>query len=70
MHLSNVTTEPVFIEPIAVDLKQIIEHGESPTAVILAISVFAAVLLNSLAKLVDVIGIVLKLKNLSKKSDE
>jgi hypothetical protein len=62
------TTEPI-LTPIAVDLKQLVEHGESPTAVILAIAIFTAVLLQSLTKLVGGVGLMLQKFNGSKSDD-
>ncbi len=64
----NVTTEPV-LTPIAVDLKQLVEHGESPTALILAIAIFTAILLESLTKLMGGIGQLLHPSNGSKKDN-
>jgi hypothetical protein len=60
------TTEPI-LTPIAVDLKQLIEHGESPTAVILAIAIFTTVLLQSLTKLVSGVSSLLHKSNGSEK---
>jgi hypothetical protein len=69
MTSNNVTTEPVLIEPITVDLKPIIEHGQSPTAIILAITIFTAVLLNSLTKLFYGFAFILKKGHVSKKHE-
>lgn len=66
----NITTEKVVLEPISVDLKQIIEHGESPTAVILAITIFTGVLLGSVVKLIDGISLMLQRFDCSKKREE
>jgi hypothetical protein len=63
MTSNNITTEPVSIEPISIDLGKIIEHGESPTAIILALTVLAAVFLESLTKLINGIGLILKRTN-------
>jgi hypothetical protein len=68
MTSTHSTTEPI-LTPIAVDLKQIVEHGESPTAVILAIAIFTAVLLQSLTKLVGGVGSLLHKSNGSKSDD-
>ena len=48
MTSNNITTEQAYIKPINSDLKQLIEHGESPTAIILTLTIFTAVLLKSL----------------------
>jgi hypothetical protein len=66
---NNITTEPVLIEPISIDLDKIIEHGESPTAIILAITILTAVLLDSLTKLLKVIGTILESTNSPNKDD-
>jgi hypothetical protein len=62
------TTEPI-LAPITVDLKQLVEHGESPTAIILAIAIFTAVLLQSLTKLIDGVDSLIHKLNGSKSDD-
>lgn len=53
------TTEPS-IPPIApIDPKQIVEHGNSPTAIILAIAILLAVFLGSMTGLVKAIALVI-----------
>jgi hypothetical protein len=66
---NNVTTEPV-LTPISVDLRQLVEHGESPTALILAIAIFTAVSLDSLTKLISGIGLILQKSNSSKSHED
>jgi hypothetical protein len=48
MTSNNITTAQAYIEPIYSNLKQLIEHGESPSAIILTLTIFTAVLLKSL----------------------
>jgi hypothetical protein len=66
---NNVTTETV-LTPISVDLKQLVEHGEPPTALILAIAIFTAVSLDSLTKLIGGIGLILQKSNSSKSHED
>lgn len=53
MTSNNIITERASANPTNVDLQPIIEHGESPTAVILAVTIFTTFLLSSLIKLID-----------------
>lgn len=49
-----VTTQPV--SPIIpIDPKPIVEHGESPTAIILAIAILLAILFQSMTGLIQII---------------
>jgi hypothetical protein len=53
---SQLTTTNQTIPPIApIDPKTIVENGESPTAIILAIAILIAILLGSVTGLVQVI---------------
>ena len=49
--LNEQTTLPIN----SIDLKPIVEHGESPTAIILAIAFLLTVLLGSVTKLIQAI---------------
>jgi hypothetical protein len=68
MTSNHSTTEPI-LTPISVDLKQLVEHGESPTAIILVIAIFTAVLLQSLTKLVGGVSSRLHQSNGSEKDE-
>ncbi|QYO63386.1 hypothetical protein [Leptolyngbya sp. 7M] len=50
-NVTHQTTSP--ISPI--DIQPIVEHGESPTAIILAISILIFVFVGSIPKLIQVI---------------
>jgi hypothetical protein len=69
MTSNYITTEPILIEPISIDLGKIIEHGESPTAIILATAIFTAVFLESLARLIKGILFVLNTTDFPNKDD-
>ena len=49
----GITTKPVHSNFITVDLKPLIENGDSPTAIILALTIFTSALIGALAKLRD-----------------
>jgi hypothetical protein len=68
MTSNHSTTEPI-LTPISIDLKQLVEHGESPTAIILAIAIFTAILLQSLTKLVGGVSSLLHKSNGSEKDE-
>lgn len=60
MTSNNITTQPPAAQPITVDLKAIIEHGDSPTALILAITIFTSIVLESLRKFALAMGQVVR----------
>jgi len=51
MATQNTITGQVSGEPIVIDVTPLVEHGDSPTAIILTLTIFTSVLLGSLAKL-------------------
>lgn len=53
------TTTSQAISSTPVDITEIVEHGESPTAIILAIAILIAVLVGSMTKLVQVIVVLI-----------
>jgi len=58
MSQNQLTTTSRMIPPIApIDSKPIIEHGESPTAIILAIAILISMVVGSITELVRVIVI-------------
>lgn len=60
MSQNQLTTTSQTIQSIApIDSKPIIEHGESPTAIILAIAILISILISSMTGLVRVIMIVI-----------
>lgn len=52
-------TSPTIPSIAPIDPTPIVEHGESPTAIILAIAILIAILLGSLTKLVRVVVILI-----------
>jgi hypothetical protein len=60
MSQNQLTTTNQTIPPIApIDPTPIVEHGESPTAIILAIAILIAILLGSLTGLVRVVTLLI-----------
>lgn len=60
MASNHITTQPTATQPIMVDLKALIAHGDSPTAVILAITIFTSIVLESLRKFALAMGRVIR----------
>jgi hypothetical protein len=52
---SSYNTKQTTLPVTSIDTQQIIEHGESPTAIILAVSILISILLYSITRLVQVV---------------
>lgn len=52
MTTQNTITGQITGEPITIDVTPLVEHGNSPTAIILTLTIFTSVLLGFLAKLI------------------
>ncbi|MBF2088501.1 MAG: hypothetical protein IGR90_06285 [Synechococcales cyanobacterium K32_A2020_035] len=53
MNTRPIYTEQPANDPITIDMTPLIEHGDSPTAIILTLAIFVSVLLKSVARLLD-----------------
>lgn len=53
MNTRLIYTEQPANDLITIDMTPLIEHGDSPTAIILTLTIFVGVLLKSVARLLD-----------------